>query len=129
MRALVLAVLVASPALAQEGPRPLTFSSEGDSYEVPADGFESLDYAKETGLALCLTEPVEREVAAFTSGHVGDVVRVAIGDTQVIAVEVVAPYEGGCINWPVHPMVAANYVAMLTGEAPRMPLPPEATGE
>ena len=30
------------------------------------------------------------------------------------------PYEGGCITWPVHPMVAANYLAMLTGEAPRM---------
>ena len=129
MRAVALVALLAAPALAQDEPRPLTFSSEGESYEVPADGFESLDYAEGTGLALCLTEPVEREVAAFTEAHVGDVVRVAIGDTEVIAVEVVNPYEGGCIKWPIHPMVAANYVAMLTGEPPRTALPPEATGE
>ena len=128
--AAMMALLAApAPALAQDGPRPLTFSSEGESYEVPTDGFESLDYHQDTGLALCLTEPVEREVAAFTEAHVGDVVRVAIGETQVFAVEVVTPYAGGCIDWPVHPMVAANYVAMLTGEAPRMPLPPESTGE
>ena len=129
MRALVLMALAAAPAAAQEGPRPLTFSSEGESYEVPADGFESLDYAAETGLSLCLTEPVEREVTAFTADHVGDVLRVAIGETQVIAIEVVNPYQGGCIRWPVHPVVAANYVAMLTGEAQRAPLPPEAVGE
>ena len=129
MRLAAMLAALAAPAVAQEGPRPLTFSSGGESYAVPADGFESLDYAKGTGLSLCLTEPVEREVAAFTADHVGDVLRVAIGETEVFAVEVVAPYAGGCIDWPIHPIVAANYVAMLTGEAPRMPLPPEAVGE
>ena len=129
MRALALTALLAAPAAAQEGPRPLVFSAEGERYEVPADGFESLDYAEDTGLSLCLTEPVEREVTALTERHVGDVLRVAIGETQVIAVEVVNPYAGGCIRWPVHPVVAANYVAMLTGEAQRTPLPPRAVGE
>ena len=129
MRALVLAALAAAPATAQDEPRPLVFLAGGESYAVPADGFESLDYGAETGLSLCLTEPVEREVAAFTEDHLGEVLRVAIGETEVIALPIVNPYRGGCIRWPVHPLVAANYLAMLTGEAPRMPLPAQAVGE
>ena len=130
------AVIAAGPSAAHDGvphggdgPRPLVLSVGRSYYAVPEDGFESLGYRRGSGLELCLTDAAERDVADFTEAHLGEVVRVAIGETQVFALEVVEPYEGGCITWPVHPMVAANYLAMLTGEAPRMLLPPEGTGE
>ena len=131
MRAPLLAAALLAPlaAPAQEGPRPLTFTSGADRYEVPADGFESIDYKETVGLELCLKEPVEREVSDFTEAHMGEIVHVAVGDLEVIVVEIVTPYEGGCIAWPVHPVVAANYVAMLTGGGRPTPLPPTAVGE
>jgi hypothetical protein len=125
-RAAALALLLMSaPALAQqvadgaEGPRALSFSSGEDRYEVPTDGFASLGYREDAGMEICMTAPVETEVAAFTEAHIDEVVVVAIGETEVTRVQIVSPYEGGCINWPIHPIVAANYIAMLTGTPPR----------
>ena len=104
------AALAAGPASAHDGaphagdgPRPLVLSVGRSHHAVPEDGFESLGYRRGSGLELCLTDAAERDVAAFTEAHLGAVVRVAIGETQVFALRVVEPYEGGCITWPVHP--------------------------
>ena len=128
MRWVALALLPAA-ALAQEAPRPLSFEAAFDRYEVPADGYERVDWTEEEGLQLCMTEPVQEEIMAFTEEHQGEIATIAIGETEVLRIELASPYAGGCIGWAVHPVIAANYIAMLTGEAPRTPLPPEAAGE
>ena len=97
---------------------PLTFSAGADGYAVPADGFASLGWQEAGGMELCFTAPVEAAVAAFTARNRGAVVRVAIGETEVTRVRLVEPYAGGCITWPIHPVVAANYIAMLRGGPP-----------
>ena len=124
-------LLLTLPTLAQaaEEPRPLSFTTGVSRYEVPTDGFDSVGFVEQRGMEICMTEPVQAEVAAFTENHVGAVVKVAIGDTEVTRVQIVEPYADGCITWPNHPMVAANDIAMLTGEAPRVGVPAEATGE
>lgn len=132
MRWVILALLAPSApsaAWAQEAPMPLSFEATLDRYEVPEGGLESVEWTEEAGLQICPTEPVQTELTAFTTEHQGEIATIAIGTTEVLRIELVTPYDGGCIGWGVHPVVAANYIAMLTGEAPRMPLPPEATGE
>ena len=125
----VLIALLPAAAWAQEEPRALSFEAQFDRYEVPADGYESVDWTEEKGLQFCMTEPVQQEIAAFTADHQGEIATIAIGDTEVLRIELARPYEGGCIGWAVHPVIAANYIAMLTGEPAEVPLPPEATGE
>ena len=134
--AAILAALPAGYARAQDSeaagamePRALSFTSGIRRYEVPPDGFNTITYKRESGLELCMTEPVEKEVSAFTEKHRGEVVTVAIGDVEVIKVQIVTPYAGGCLTWPIHPMIAANYIAMLTGQVPRTPVPLTGTGE
>ena len=129
--AALLALLVAlgTAAQAAEPPRPLSFISGLSRYEVPENGFDSIEFKPDRGLELCMTDPIEEDVAEFTRTNVGAVVRITIGETEITRVQIVEPYDGGCITWPIHPMVAANYIAMLTGEAPRTPMPATGTGE
>ena len=128
MRWALLALLPCA-AWAQDERMPLSFEAGLDRHEVAPDALESVDWTEEKGLQLCPSEPAQGEIAAFTEEHQGEIATIAIGETEVLRIELVEPYAGGCIGWAVHPVVAANYIAMLTGEAPRTPLPAEATGE
>ncbi|MEM9224849.1 MAG: hypothetical protein AAGB11_21005 [Pseudomonadota bacterium] len=107
--------LAASGALAAE-PQPLSFTVGEDRYQVPDKGITSVDIKQNNGLTFCLSEPVVKNLSEFTKKHKGEMVAVAIGPTEVFRIQIVKPYEGGCINWPLHDRVAANYRAMLTGE-------------
>ena len=128
MRWTVLALLPAA-AMAQDERMPLSFTAGLDRHEVAPDELESAEWTEAAGLQICPSEAAEGGIAAFTEEHRGEVATVAIGETEVLTIQLAVPYEGGCIGWGVHPVVAANYIVMLTGKAPRMPLPAEATGE
>ena len=116
-------------AAAQDERMPLSFEAGTGRHEVAPDALESVEWTEEKGLQLCPTAAAEGAITAFTEAHRGEIATIAIGETEVLRIELVEPYAGGCIGWAVHPVVAANYITMLTGEAPRMPLPAEATGE
>jgi hypothetical protein len=110
--------LLAAPAGAAD---LLSFSAGGARYEVPQAALASVGPAAEGGLSICLAADAERALADFTGAHLEETVTVAIGATVVTYLKVLKPYAGGCINWPIHPRLAAEYEAMLTGGAPPAP--------
>lgn len=93
---------------------PLAFTVDEARYEVPAGGVLSAEVKE--GLTFCLAPEVETALAEFTASHIDETVAISIGDTSVVHLKIVTPYDGGCINWPLHPKVAANYKRMLMGE-------------
>jgi hypothetical protein len=109
------AALAAAPALAAE-PEALIFSAGTDSYAVPAEALASLEAGGEGGLTLCFSEAAEAEIAAFTERQQGGTVTVSIGERALFDLQVVEPYAGGCITWPLHPKLAETYRGWLTGE-------------
>ncbi len=114
MLSLAAAAFAAVPALADE-PRPLAFTVGEDAYIVPEDGFASIEPGEQGGLELCFDSGVETALAGFTRRHRGQTVEVTIGETSVFHLQMVEPYDGGCILWPLHPQIAENYRRMLTG--------------
>lgn len=113
---LVAVALMASPAALAAEPRPLSFSVNDDVYTVPSGGLETIELMDAGGLRLCPTHSVEEAIAAFTMAHRGEIVAVRIGEIDVFRLEIVKPYGGGCISWPVHPKVAAVYRGLLLGD-------------
>ena len=109
-----LAAVASGCAAAAAGPQPLSFTVEGDRYVVPEGGLTRVD--ETDGLTFCLAPAVAEALTDFTHAHTGETVAIAIGDTDVFHLRIVKPYDGGCINWPLHPVVAKNYRQMLTGE-------------
>lgn len=112
----VVALFAAGPAAAAA--EALTFSVGEDRYTVPADGFLSVE--EKEGLTFCLTPEVETALTAFTASHIDETVAIAIGGDNVFYLKIVKPYGGGCINWPLHPVMAKSYREMLTGEGPAL---------
>ena len=112
--ALLALVLLATPALA--APQPLAFTVDEDTYTVPDGGLTKVETVDKSGLSFCMTPEVEAALADFTSAHQGETVEVTIGETSVFHLQIVTPYDGGCITWPLHPMVANSYRGLLTGE-------------
>lgn len=100
-------------ALAQTA-EPLAFTVEDARYEVPPGGVVRAEVKE--GLTFCLAPDSEAALADFTASHIDETVAISIGETNVIHLKIVTPYDGGCINWPVHPKVAENYRRMLMGE-------------
>ncbi|SFG71796.1 hypothetical protein SAMN04488020_103280 [Palleronia marisminoris] len=82
---------------------------------VPPAGLTSLEAGEEGGLTLCFSDTQQEALREFTGDHIGDTVTVAIGEAKVFFLQVVEPYDGGCIDWPLHPRVAESYRARLTG--------------
>lgn len=107
------AFAVATAAAAD--PQPLSFSAGEDRHEVPRSGLASLEAGEAGGLTLCFTDPQQQALRDFTADHIGDTVTVSIGEEKVFFLQVVEPYDGGCIDWPLHPRMADSYRARLTG--------------
>ncbi|UOM35446.1 hypothetical protein [Acuticoccus sp. I52.16.1] len=95
-------------------PEPLAFTVDADSYVVPDGDIVSVE--QKEGLTFCLAPGAEKALSAFTASHTGETVAISIGETNVTHLKIVTPYDGGCINWPLHPKVAENYRRMLLGE-------------
>ena len=106
------AFAVATAAAAE--PQPLSFSTGEDRHVVPPTELLSLEVGEQGGLTLCFSEAQQRALHDFTSDHIGDTVTVSIGETEVFFLQVVEPYDDGCIVWPLHPRVAEAYRARLT---------------
>lgn len=114
--ALALVALAATPAAA--APEALAFAAGAERLEVPQGGLARVEAVEGEGLRVCPAPAVEAALAAFTERHRGEVVTVTIGERPVIHLEVVEPYAGGCVGWPLHPRAAAAYRARLIGEEP-----------
>lgn len=112
--ALAAAALAAAPALAAE-PQPLAFTAGEDVYVVPQDGFASIAPGEQGGLELCFEPAVEAALGDFTARHRGETVEITLGKSSVFHLQVVEPYDGGCITWPLHPRIAETYRGLLTG--------------
>ncbi len=109
------AVASAATAEPQPRPQPLSFSVGEARHVVPPTELSSLEVGEEIGLTLCFSEAQQQALQDFTGDHIGDTVTVSIGETKVFFLQIVEPYDGGCIDWPLHPRVAESYRARLTG--------------
>lgn len=107
------ACAVATAAAAE--PQPLSFSAGEDRHVVPPEGLTSLEAGEEGGLTLCFSDAQQEALRDFTADHIGDTVTVSIGEAKVFFLQVVEPYDDGCIDWPLHPRVSESYRARLTG--------------
>lgn len=115
LRSLAAAAAFPIAAGAATEPQLLSFSADEDRHVVPPTELSSLEVGDEGGLTLCFSEAQQQALHDFTTDHIGDTVTVSIGETEVFFLQVVEPYDDGCIVWPLHPRVAEAYRARLTG--------------
>ncbi|WP_375262985.1 hypothetical protein [Palleronia sp.] len=111
------ALALATGSVAAAEPQVLSFSAGEDTHEVPPPELSSLEVGEQGGLTICFSDAQQQALHDFTASHIGDTVTVLIGASEVFFLQVVEPYEDGCIVWPLHPQVAETYRARLTGNA------------
>ena len=109
------ATAFAGATAAAADPQPLSFSVGEDRHIVPPAELASLEIGEQGGLTLCFSDAEQQALRDFTADHIGDTVTVSIGEAKVFFLQVVEPYDGGCIDWPLHLRVAESYRARLTG--------------
>lgn len=107
-----------APAVLAADAESLSFTVGEDRLTIAPQDIDSAAPEDRIGLTLCLDDEADAAVSDFTKAHRGAVVDVRIGETMVFQPKIGEPYEGGCIKWPLHPVLAERYRARLLGEEP-----------